>query len=49
MKKQAVVTSHIITSGAFSPDAIKFAENRPFNLIDRQKLERIVEKVKFTF
>lgn len=49
MKKQAVVTSHIITSGNFSPDAIKFAENRPFNLIDRQKLERIVEKVKFTF
>ncbi|UTC90227.1 tetratricopeptide repeat protein [Treponema denticola] len=49
MKKQAIVTSHIITSGNFSPDAVKFAENRPFNLIDRQKLERIVEKVKFTF
>lgn len=49
MKKQVIVTAHIITSSNFSSEAIKFAENRPFNLIDRQKLEKIVQKVKFTF
>ncbi len=49
MKKQGVVTAHIITSSGFSRDALAFAENRPFDLVDRKKLEKIVEKVKFSF
>ena len=49
MKKQGVVTAHIITSSGFSRDAMAFAENRPFDLIDKQKLEKIMEKVKFNF
>ena len=49
MKKQAIVTAHILTSSGFSQEAVKFAENRPFELIDRPKLEKILEKVKFNF
>ena len=49
MKKQVIVTAHVLTSSSFSQEAIKFAENRPFELIDRPKLEKILEKVKFNF
>lgn len=49
MKKQGVVTAHIITSSGFSREALAFAENRPFDLIDRQKLEKIMDNVKFKF
>ncbi len=49
MKKQAIVKAHIITSSSFSQEAFKFAENRPFELIDKTKLEKIFDKVKFNF
>lgn len=47
MKKQNIAGAYIITSSGFSSEAVSFAANRPLELIDRRKLERMLEKVNF--
>lgn len=47
MKKQNVFKGFVITSSSFSKEALEFAANRPIELIDVNKLERILEAVDF--
>lgn len=49
MKKQNILSAYIITSSGFSREAFDFAANRPLELIDRKKLEKLLEKVVFDF
>lgn len=46
MKAQGVVRIFVIASSGFSRSAVNFAENRPFELIDRDKLEVLLKKLK---
>lgn len=48
MKKQNMFKAFIITSSSFSKEALEFAANRPLELIDSQKLEKLLEKVNFS-
>lgn len=47
MKKQNIISAYIITSSSFSKEASDFAANRPFELIDRKRLEKLLEKTTF--
>ena len=47
MKKQNVFKGFVITSSTFSKEALEFAANRPIELVDVNKLERILESVNF--
>lgn len=44
LKKQNYTKCIICTSSSFSRSAIEFAESRPFELVDKQKLEEILDK-----
>jgi len=46
MKTQGLVRVVVITSSGFSRSALSFAENRPFELIDKDKLESMLKKIK---
>jgi len=46
MKAQGLVRVVVITSSGFSRAALSFAENRPFELIDKDKLESILKTIK---
>lgn len=46
MKAQNVVRGIVITSSGFSRAALSFAENRPIELIDKNKLEAMLKKLK---
>ncbi|QSH92045.1 tetratricopeptide repeat protein [Treponema medium] len=46
MKAQGLVRGVVITSSGFSRAALSFAENRPFELIDKDKLESILKTIK---
>lgn len=46
MKAQGLVRAVVITSSGFSRAALTFAENRPFELIDKDKLETMLKKLK---
>lgn len=46
MKGQGVVRAFVITSSGFSRAALTFAENRPIELMDKDKLEAALRKVK---
>ena len=46
MKVQGLVRVIVITSSGFSRAALSFAENRPFELIDKDKLESILKTIK---
>ena len=46
MKAQGLVRVIVITSSGFSRAALSFAENRPFELIDKDKLESILKTIK---
>ena len=48
MKKQNMFKAFIITSSTFSNEALEFAANRPLELIDVNKLEKLLEKVNFS-
>ena len=48
MKKQNMFKAFVITSSSFSKEALEFAANRPLELIDSQKLEKLLEKVNFS-
>lgn len=45
MKKQSVVRATVLTSSGFTRGAVKFAENRPLDLIGPEKLENILASV----
>ena len=45
MKAQGLVRVVVITSSGFSRSALSFAENRPFELIDKDKLESLLRKI----
>ena len=46
MKAQGLVRVVVITSSGFSRSALSFAENRPFELIDKDKLESMLKTIK---
>ena len=46
MKSQGLVRVVVITSSGFSRAALSFAENRPFELIDKDKLEALLKTLK---
>ena len=46
MKTQNVVRGVVITSSGFSRGALTFAENRPIELIDKDKLESMLRQLK---
>ena len=46
MKSQGLVRVVVITASGFSRSALSFAENRPFELIDKVKLESMLKKIK---
>ena len=46
MKAQGLVRVVVLTSSGFSRAALSFAENRPFELIDKDKLESVLKKIK---
>ena len=48
MKKQNMFKAFVITSSSFSKEAMEFAANRPVELIESSKLEKLLEKVNFT-
>ena len=48
MKKQSIVKGTVLTSSEFSRGAVKFAENRPIDLIDSGKLESILSSIDFS-
>ena len=45
MKKQNVTKCIICTSSGFTRQSLEFAENRPFELINKDKLEDILSKI----
>ena len=46
MKTQNVVRAVVITSSGFSSAAMTFAENRPIELIDKDKFETMLKNLK---
>lgn len=47
IKKQNISKCIFCTSSSFSRSALEFAENRPFELVDKEKLEAILAKTDF--
>lgn len=45
MKKQNVTRGMLITSSNFSRTAVEFAETRPINLVDRDKLQDMLKQI----
>ena len=48
MKKQSIVKTTVLTSSGYSRAALKFAENRPIDLIGPEKLETIIGGIDFS-
>ncbi len=48
MKKQNMFKAFVLTSSSFSKEALDFAANRPLELFDASKLEKVLEKVDFS-
>ena len=48
MKKQNMFKAFVLTSSSFSKEALEFAANRPLELYESSKLEKLLEKVNFT-
>ena len=47
MKKQSIIRGVIITSSGFTRTALEFAESRPLELINKDKLEQMLATIEF--
>ncbi|TAH55871.1 MAG: tetratricopeptide repeat protein [Treponema sp.] len=47
MKKQSIIRGVIITSSGFTRTALEFAESRPLELINKDKLEQMLASIEF--
>jgi restriction endonuclease Mrr len=48
MKKMNITRGIIITSSGYSKVALDFAESRPIDLLDKEKLKELLQKVDVT-